>query len=178
MSCIGCSKDHNGVELMHKLMSMEHELIEISRRVLKTAGDPFSGVVRFLHERPEGNSLPGYLMNKVLLETFGNRDEIPGLIRILAGHVREIIRQSNVINIINEHPTAERWGNFIIKQKERMKFEVGLEKGKLALKNIQGIIGVEHGIELPLDKILVQPPKLLVTVKLGIIRRQRIVDIV
>src|SRR5262249_50281134 len=102
---------------------------------------------------------------------------IPSLIRILASHVKDVMRKSNVINIINEHPNAERWGNYIIKQKERINFEVGFEKGKLLLHNISGLIGVEHGIELPLEKILVQPPKLIVTVKLGLMHPQRVLDI-
>jgi hypothetical protein len=47
----------------------------------------------------------------------------------------------------------------------------------MVLKNIQGLIGVEHGVEVPLEKILVQPPKLIVTVRLGILHPQRVVDI-
>ena len=167
------SKDH---QLMQKLVTMEQELVEVARRILKTASDPFSGVIKFLHERPENNSLPGKLVNNVLQQTFCN-EEIPGLIKIMAGHVREIYRHSNVIDIIKEHPTTEKWGNFMIKQKERIKFEVGLEKGRLVLNNIQGLIGVEHGIELPLEKITVSPPNLIVTVKMGMLHPQRTVSI-
>jgi hypothetical protein len=161
---------------MQKLVSMEQELVDVARRVLKTASDPFTGVIKFLHERPENNSLPGRLVNSVLQQTFCN-EEIPDLIKILAGHVREIYRHSNVIDIIKEHPTTEKWGNFMIKQKERIKFEVGLEKGRLVLNNIQGLIGVEHGVELPLEKITVSPPNLIVTVKLGMLHPQRTVSI-
>jgi hypothetical protein len=155
---------------------IEQELVDIARRVLKSASDPFSGVIKFLHERPENNSMPGRLVSSVLDKTFGS-DEIPGLIKIMAGHVREIYRQANVIDIIKEHPTAEKWGNFVVKQKERIKFEVGLEKGRLVLSNIQGLIGVEHGVELPLEKITVVPPNLVVTVKLGMLHPQRTVAI-
>lgn len=175
MDCASC-KDSNR-QLVQKLISIEHDLVDTARRVLNRAQDPFSGVIGFLEERPENVSLPGYVVNKVLVETFGDMEKVPALIRVLAGHVREIIRQSNVINIVNEHPNAERWGNFIIKQKEKINFEVCWDKGKLMLNNIQGLVGVEHGIELPLEKIQVSPPKLIVTVKLGLLRPQRVVDI-
>ncbi|HEY9713814.1 MAG TPA: hypothetical protein V6C72_10110 [Chroococcales cyanobacterium] len=164
-------------ELRQKLMNMENELAEVARRMLKTAGDPFSGVIRFLAERPEDTSLPGFLVNMILDDVFGDREQIPGLIRILAGHVREIARKSNVINIINEHPKLDRFGELIIKQTERINFEVGWEKQKIVLKNISGLFGIEHGIEVPLEKILVAPPKLIVTVKLGILRPQRVLDL-
>ncbi len=176
MSC-GCfGRDHSG-QFMQKLKSVESELVDVAKRFLKTASDPFSGVIIYLHERPEKTSMPGYLINSILLDSFGSPENIPGLIRILSGHVREIIRDANVIDIINEHPSAEKWGNFVIKQKERIKFEVGRERGLMVLKNIQGLIGVEHGIELPLEKILVEPPKLIVTVKMGLLRPQKVVDI-
>jgi hypothetical protein len=170
-----CNREDNQQSLL-KPASMEQDLVEVARRMLKTASDPFSGVIKFLAERPEDNSLPGTLITGVLENTFGN-EEIPGLIKIMSGHVREIYRHANVIDIIKEHPTAEKWGNFIIKQKDRIKFEVGLEKGRLVLNNIQGLIGVEHGVELPLEKITVQPPNLIVTVKMGILHPQRTVSI-
>jgi len=170
-----CNEGNNH-QIVQKLVHMEQELVEVARRILKTASDPFTGVIKFLHERPEDNSLPGKLVTTVLEQTFGN-EEIPGLIKIMSGHVREIYRTSNVIDIIKEHPTAEKWGNFIIKQKDRIKFEVGLEKGRLVLNNIQGLIGVEHGVELPLEKITVSPPNLIVTVRLGMLHPQRIVSI-
>ncbi len=164
-------------ELINKqLQKFEAELIEIASRMLKNAGDPFSAVIRFLHERPENVSLPGYVVKKVLIETFGEQEKIPALINILANNVKEIIRHSNIIELINESPAMERWGNHLIKQKERINFEVGKEKGKLVLKNIAGLLAVEHGIELPLEKILVNPPKLEVTLKLGPLRPHRTVD--
>ena len=178
MNCLCSEKDPLNRQLVNKLVSVEHELVDVAKRILKTASDPVSAVIRFLHERPENHLLPGYLVNKVLLETFGERERIPALINLLAGHVKEIIRQSNVINIINEHPAVERWGSYIIKQKERINFEVGLEKGKLVLKNIAGLHTIEQGIEIPLEKILINPPKLEVTIRLGVFRPQRIVDIV
>jgi len=177
VNCL-CSNPESRRELLQKLVTVEQELIDVANRVLKTAGDPFSAVVRFLHERPENLSMSGYLMNKVLLGTFGERERIPGLIKVLAGHVKEVIRHSNVINIVNEHPAKERWGAYLIKQADRIKFEVAREKGKLVLKNIQGLICVEHGIEAALDKILVNPPKLEVTLRMGILRPQRTVDII
>lgn len=176
MHCGCCGRDHNG-QFMQKLKTVEHDLVDVAKRVLRTASDPFSGVIGFLHERPENSSLPGYVINKILIDTFGCTENVPALIRILSGHVREVIRHANVIEMVNEHPSTEKWGNFMIKQKERINFEVGREKGLMVLKNIQGLVGVEHGIELPLEKILVQPPKLIVTVRMGLLRPQKVVDI-
>src|ERR1700722_8142900 len=178
MGCERCGKDHDNGNLRQKLKDFEHELLEVFTRVLKSGTDPISGVIKVLHERPENQSIPGFLVQTVLTEAFGSQEAIPGLIRILSGHVHEIIRYpNNVINIVNEHPSDEVWGPFLIKLKDKIKFEVGWEKGLMVLKNIQGLIGVEHGIEVPLERILVQPPKLIVTVKLGILHPQRVVDI-
>ncbi len=167
-----------GKELINKqLHKFESELVDVARKFVRTAGDPISAVIRFLHERPEDASLPGYIVDKVLLETFGENENIPGLVQILSGHVKEIIRQRNVIAIIKEHPAMERWGSYVIKQTERIKFEVAREKDKLVLKDIAGLLAIEHGMEVPLDKILVNPPKLEVTFRLGLLRPQKIIDI-
>jgi hypothetical protein len=155
----------------------EKELVEVAKRILRGASDPITAVIRFLHERPENISLPGYVIDKVLVETFESREHIPGLIRILASQVREISRSRNVIGILKDHPAAEKWGNYLIKQADSIKFEVAKERDKLVLKNIGGLVAVEHGIEIPLDKILVNPPKLEVTLRLGLLRPQRIIDI-
>lgn len=153
------------------------ELIDVAKKILRTASDPISAVIRFLHERPENQTLPGYVVEKVLLETFESYDRIPGLVKILAGQVREIVRHRNVIELLKEHPAAERWGNYLIKQADLIKFEVAKERDKVVLKNIGGLVAVEHGIEIPLDKILVNPPKLEVTLRFGLLRPQRIIDI-
>jgi hypothetical protein len=155
------------------------DLVDVARRIVKTASDPVSAVARFLHERPENTSLPGYVIDRVLLEAFENRPEqIPSLVRILAGHVKEIKRRgNNVIDILKEHPGIEKWGSYLIKQSEVVKFEIARERDRIVFKNIGGLIAVEHGIEIPLDKILVNPPKLEVTLRLGILRPQRIIDI-
>jgi len=171
VDCNCCSKDDPA---KHK---PDVELIDIARRMVRTASDPISAVVRFLHERPENISLPGYVIDRVLLEAFESQECIPGLVRILAGHVRSISRHRNVIDILKEHPAAEKWGNYLIKQADNIKFEVAMERGKLVLKDIAGLIAVEHGIEIPLDKIIVNPPKLEVTLRLGLLRPQRIIDI-
>ncbi len=175
MTC-DCQKDLND-QLIQKLQEMEQELFAVAQKIIKGASDPFSGVIKFLYERPDNSPLHGYLVDKALLETFGSRDRIPGLIRAIASHVKEVIRQSNVIRIINEHPTSERWGNFIIKQTENMKFEVTNENGYLVLKNIKGLIGIEHGVELPLEKIVVKPPKIVVTANMGLLHPQKVLDI-
>jgi len=173
-----CSDRNNlNEQILKTFAEMELELVKAADRIIESASDPFSGVIRFLHERPDDSPLHGYLVDRVLLETFGSREQIPGLIKAIGSHVREVIRQSNVIKIINEHPTQERWGEFIIKQKELMKFEVTNEKGFLVLKNIHGLVGIEHGIELPLEKIQVKPPKLIVTANLGLFRPQKVLDI-
>lgn len=168
-----CSTD----EAFAKRQTIEGELIEVAKRILRTASDPISAVIKFLHERPDHASLPGYVIDKVLLETFESQDRIPGLVRILAGHVRQISRHHNVIDILKEHPAAEKWGNYLIKQADTIKFEVARERGQLVLKNIGGLFAVEHGIDIPLDKILVNPPKLEVTLRFGLLRPQRIIDI-
>lgn len=166
----------SGKELTQPLQKLE-ELIEAARRVYKSANDPISAVVRFLHERPEDQSISGYVISKVLLETFESPERIPQLVNILAGHAREIVRKRNVIELIKEHPGLEKWGNYVIKQTDRIKFEIGREKDRLVLKDIVGLLCVEHGVELPLDKILINPPKLEVTFRLGLLRPQKIVDI-
>lgn len=119
----------------------------------------------------------GYLLQRVLSETFGSPEDMPGLIRAIGSHVHEIIRHANVISVVNEHPTAERWGTYIIKQKEKMRFEIGVEKDCLVLKNIIGLFGMEHGVEAPLEKIVVRPPKLVVTLNLGIVHPQKVLDL-
>ena len=178
MNCPSCGKEILNVQLLQKLAGVEHELVDVAKRLLKSASDPFSAVMHFLHERPEGMSLQGHLMKRVLLETFGDPEQIPGLVSVLAGHVKEVVRHSNVISIVNEHPAVERWGKHIIKQKERIRFELGRERGKLVLRNIAGLAAVENGIEAALEQILVNPPKLEVTLRLGLLRPQRIIDIV
>ena len=179
-SIVNCScneRDSLNDRLVQKLQNMESELVSAAQRMVKGAGDPFSGVMRFLLERPDNTPLQGYLVDKALLGTFGSRDQIPGLIRAIGSHVREVIRSSNVIRIINEHPTTERWGDFIIKQKEDMMFELFEEKGCLVLKNITGLSGIERGIEVQLEKIKVEPPKLIVTARMGLLSPQRVLDI-
>jgi hypothetical protein len=177
MSCICSRRERINKRIVSKLHNLEHDLVDTAKKVLRTAGDPFSGVIRFLHEHPEEASLKGLVMQHVLRETFGDEDKIPQLVRIFSSHVREIIRHANVIDIINEHPAVERWGNYLIKQKERIKFEIARERDLLVLKNIAGLVAIEQGLELPLEKIAVQPPKLVVTVQLGILRPQRVLDI-
>jgi len=162
---------------VQKLVSVEQDLLDVAKRIVRQASDPVSAVVRFLHERPENTSLSGYVVERLLLETFGDKEHIPGLISVLAGHMKETIRQSNVINIINEHPAVERWGDYIIKAKELIKFEIAREKGKLVLHNIVGLKAVENGVEAALERILIDPPKLKVTVRFGILPVQRTVDI-
>lgn len=168
-----CPDDTKGSQLQ----KFEMELIDVAQRLVRSAGDPVTAVVKFLHERPEGTTLPGKLVTKILHESFGGAENVPGIIRVLTGHVHEIIRHRNVINISNEHPAMERWGTYLIKQKDRIKFEVGLERGKLALKNMSGLVAVEHGVELQLEQILIMPPKLEVTLRLGMLHPKRVVDI-
>lgn len=176
MDC-ACFTDESSNGPLQKLLDMEQELVDVARKVLKSAGDPISGVIRFLHERPENTSLPGQLVNRVLLGAFGDREQIPALVKLLSAHVREIARSSNVISIVNEHPAVEKFGQYVIKQKEKIAFEVAKEKDKTLLKNIVGLVAVEHGMDLPLEKILVQPPNLIVTVKLGLFPAQRTLEI-
>lgn len=160
-----------------KLRKLETELVDVAKRIMRTASDPITAVIRFLHERPENQSLPGYVIDRVLVETFESAERIPGLVRILACSVEQINRRSNVIDILKDKPASERWGSYLIKQHKNIKFEVAKERDKLVLKNIGGLFAVEHGIELPLEKIVINPPKLEVTLRIGLLRPQRIVDI-
>lgn len=157
--------------------NIEQDLIITARKILRTAGDPFSAVIKFLEERPEGATLAGHVMKRVLSEAFGNEEEIPGLIKIFANHAHTVFRQAKVINIIKEYAATEKWGDYIIKQAQRIKFEISKERDLLVLKEISGIFAVEQGVDLPIEKIVVQPPKLIVSVKLGIFRPNRTVDI-
>jgi len=177
MSCSCSLKDKFNQKVIVKLQNIEAGLVDRAKGILRTASDPVSAVIRFLHERPEEASLKGLVMHYVLRETFGDEEKIPGLIKLFTGHVHEIIRHANVIDIINEHPAVERWGKYLIKQKERIKFEIAKERELLVLKNIVGLVVVEQGLDLPLEKISVQPPNLIVTVKLGLLRPQRVFDI-
>lgn len=154
------------------------DMVDLAGRFIRSASDPFSAVIKFLHDRPEQVSLAGPSVKQVLLKSFGSGEQIPGLIGLLSKHVREIVRQSNVIAIYNEHLAQEHWGGHLIKLKEQVRFEVSKENNQLALKNIAGLICVQHGMELPLEKILVNPPKLEITVKLGLLRPVIAVDIV
>jgi hypothetical protein len=163
---------------VQRIVSVEQDLVDVAKRILRSASDPVSAVVRFLHERPENVSLPGYVVDRLLLEAFGDKENIPGLVAVLAGHMKETIRQSDVISIINEHPAVERWGKYIIKAKERIKFQIAKERGKLVLKEIVGLKAVENGIEVALERILIDPPKLQVTVRMGLFPVERTVDII
>lgn len=171
------NQSKNPQDLLSKLAEVEREIVECAREVVESASDPLSGVINFLHQRPENEKLEGSLVELALLETFGSEEKVPGLIQAIAKRVSNIIRQSNVIKITNEETILHEWGKFIIKKTENMKFEVTHEKGELVLKNISGLFGIEHGIELPLEKIQVKPPKIIVTAKMGLMRPQRVLDI-
>ncbi|MBY0546569.1 MAG: hypothetical protein K2W95_04715 [Candidatus Obscuribacterales bacterium] len=153
------------------------DLVETAKKVLRTAGDPFTAVIKFLHDRPEDVSMAGLSVKQILLDAFGAPENVPGLVRLLSAHVREVVRHHNVIDVRNEHLAQEFWSGYLIKLKEQVKFEVARERDKLLLKNIAGLVAVEHGIELPLERILVNPPKLEITVRLGLLRPVRCVDI-
>lgn len=166
---------HN--QRLQKIESDISDIAENAIRLLRSASDPFTGVIKFLHERPEDVSLAGISVKQILLDAFGTREQIPGLVRLLSAHVREIVRHSNIIDVRNEHLAQESWSGYLIKLKEQVKFEVARERDKLVLKNINGLVCIEHGMEVPLEKILVNPPKLEITVKLGLLRPVRAVDI-
>ena len=176
MNC-SCPGNNEDLKQIQKLENELAEMAETAKRLVKTASDPFSAVIRFLAERPENVSLTGSSVKSVLVDTFGGYDQIPGLVRLLSGHLQKVVRQSNVIAIYNEHFSQEDWAGYLVKVKENIKFEVVKEKDKLVLKNIAGLVCVEHGIELPLESIRVNPPKLEITVRLGLLRPVKSVDI-
>lgn len=177
MNCPCSRKRLANLPLVQKIVLVEQDLMDVARRILRTAGDPVSAIVRFLAERPENTSLPGYVVDRLLLETFGDKENIPGLVAVLAGHMKETIRQANVIKIVNEHPAVERWGDYIIKATDLIKFEIAKERGLFVLKDIVGLKAVENGMEVALERILVDPPKLLITARLGLFPIVRTVDI-
>lgn len=177
MNC-SCPGNELVSKQIHKLESELAEMADSAKRLLKNASDPVSAVIRFLHERPENVSLHGHSVKSILLDAFGSPDQIPGLVRILSDHLRMVVRQSNVIAVHNEHFSQADFCGYLVKLKELIKFEVAKERDKLVLKNIAGLVCVEHGIELPLERILINPPKLEITVKLGVLRPVRAVDIV
>ncbi|MDX2107844.1 MAG: hypothetical protein SFY67_15690 [Candidatus Melainabacteria bacterium] len=153
-------------------------IIENAKRIVSAASDPFSGVIRFLHQRPENEPLEGSLVEQVLVETFGSHDSIPQIIKAISAAVTKITRSANTIKITNQHPTKEQLGDIFIKKENVVTFEVAEEKGVLVLKKIDGLLGVEHGLEVPLDKIEVKPPKLIVTVDMGFIKPQKSLNII
>ncbi len=171
MNC-SCHNDR-----LQKLEADINELAENCKRLIRSASDPFTAVIKFLHERPENISLAGMSVKQVLLDAFGSPEQIPGLVRLLSSHVREIVRHRNIIEVRNEHLAQESWSGYLIKLKEHVNFEIGRERDKLVLKNIAGLVCIEHGMEVPVEKILVSPPKLEITVRLGLLRPVRAVDI-
>ncbi len=175
-SCPGDPSD-SVAKQFQKLEAEIAEITDTAKRIVKTASDPFTAVIRFLHERPENVSLNGSSVKHVLLDTFGSYDEIPGLVNILSAHLKEVVRQSNVIKLYNVHFSQTNWSGYLIKLKEQIKFEVAREKDRLVLTNIAGLSAVEHGIDLPVEKILVNPPKLEITLRLGILRPVKAIDI-
>jgi len=163
--------------MQQDMIAMHQDMVDTAKRILRSAADPVSAVLRFLQERPEGTSMAGYTMNYVLLEAFEDESKIPGLVKILAGHVREVSRHSNIIELVNSHPAVEKWDQYLIKLKEQVKFEIRRERDLFVMDRIVGLTAVEHGIELPVELIKVEPPDLIVTVRLGPLHPKRILSI-
>lgn len=176
MSC-SCQGKNIVTEQIHKIEAEIAEMADTAKKIIKTASDPVSAVVRFLHERPENVSLNGHSVKQVLHDAFGSYEQVPGLVRLLSAHLKEVVRHSNVIAVYNEHFAQDTFAGYMVKLKEQVKFEITRENNKLVLKNIAGLVCVEHGVELPLEKILINPPKLEITVKLGLLRPVKAVDI-
>lgn len=172
-----CSCNKQALNRLQKIEAEMTDMMDTARKLLRVASDPVSALIRFLHERPENVSLAGESIREIVRDAFGSCEEVPGLVRLLSGHVREIYRHANVIDVRNEHLFEEMWSGYLIKLKEQIKFEVAREREKIVLKNIHGLVCIEHGMELPLEKILINPPKLEITVRLGLLRPVRAVDI-
>lgn len=158
------------------LYKLEGEIIDIAHKLMRSATDPFTGVIRFLHQQPENQALSGTIVKSILLDVFEKPEQIPAIVKLFSGQVRHIVRRANVIDIINEQASQQAFSGHLLKLKDRIKFEVGVEKGCTVLKNIAGLIAVEHGLEVPLDKIIINPPKLEITLRLGLLRPHRTVD--
>ncbi len=172
-------KDYKIDLIIDKIASIDEvkDLINKAQKILKHASDPISGVIKFLHDRPDGVSMSGHIANHVLEESFGGSHKIPQLVKLLSSHMVEIIRNANSIIITKECMSTQKLGHFLVKQKDRVKFDIKQEKESITLSNISGLTGLEHGVELPIEKIQIQPPKLIVTAKLGLLRPQKILDI-
>jgi len=128
-----------------------------------------------LAERPENVSLTGSSVKSVLVDTFGGYDQIPGLVRLLSGHLQKVVRQSNVIAIYNEH-FFKKIGLATLLKSRRHQVRSSERKRQAILKNIAGLVCVEHGIELPLESIR-SIAKIGITVRLGLLRPVKSVDI-
>ncbi|MBX9690196.1 MAG: hypothetical protein K2X27_26020, partial [Candidatus Obscuribacterales bacterium] len=70
MTCSCPGNDHFNQQVL-KIESDLAEVAETARRLVKTASDPFTAVIRFLHERPEHVSLNAESVKSVLLDSFG-----------------------------------------------------------------------------------------------------------
>lgn len=167
----------NALELLSKLADVEREIVKKAKDVVVGASDPFSGMIKFLHEHPENEKLEGPVVEAVLLESFGSFEKVPEIIQAIAFKVRTVIRESDVIKVTNEETIFRSLGKYKIRKTENMVFEVCYEKGELVLKNIKGLFGTDCGIELPLEKIQVKPPKLIATFKMGFTRPQKVLDL-
>ena len=65
--------------------------------------------------------LNGLLVKTVLIDVFGGHEQIPGLLQVLSAHLRDVVRQANVIAIYNEHFSQVTWAGYLIKVKEQIK---------------------------------------------------------
>jgi len=155
----------------------EEELIKIGKDLLDSSDDEFSSVVRFMHQLPETPPLPGDMANKVLTAVFGDVEKMPGLVRILADGLKEVVRKGDVIQLVNEEAESDPWQGYTVKKKQLVQFEIENKDGQVALKNVSGLSFVENGLEASLQKAIVKAPKIECTLKLGPISVQRVVDI-
>lgn len=155
----------------------EEELIKVGKDLLETSDDEFSAVVRFMHQLPEQPPLPGELANTVLSAVFGDVEKMPGLVRILADGLKEVVRKGDVVKLVNEEAESDPWQGYTVKKKQMVQFEVENKNGKISLKNVSGLSFVENGLEASLQKAIVKAPKIECTLKLGLIPVQRVVDI-
>ncbi|HNM52210.1 MAG TPA: hypothetical protein PKN86_20990, partial [Candidatus Obscuribacter sp.] len=57
INCDFCKRQTLDAQILETLMSCEKDLVEVARGIVKGASDPFSGVIKFLQDRPDGASL-------------------------------------------------------------------------------------------------------------------------
>ncbi len=79
--CDRCERKGSTLNLV-KPLRLKKELIKVANRIVKCCAEPFSVLIKFLQDRPAGVALHGYLVNRVLIETFGSAKRLGSYILV------------------------------------------------------------------------------------------------